>query len=417
MEQTLVLNASYEPLKVVDWQRAITLWCQGKVEIVESHEREARSVSFTIKLPSVVRLLQMVRLKKRQVVAFTRANIYARDEMTCQYCTSPEAKILTSNLVWKTAGEVQIGDELVGVDERRPGKGQWRKVRASVVTNITRFSAPRLKVVTGAGEILVSYDHQFLAREKGRELKWVPALNIHRGMVIKYLADPWVDRSDSWLAGLIDGEGSLDAKRGRLTVAQNDGRVLDRLKAELRAGGIKFSTSLVNKHKSDKCRAVSVSRLSDILLLLGSYRPTRISPDGLLTGHLGLGSDRDVEVLSVETAGSGPLIGITTTTATLITDGYVSHNCAEKFRSDELTFDHVLPASRGGIRDWHNIVTSCEPCNRRKANRTPEEAGMKLIHKPRRPQAVGPMMKVTLGWKTPENWHSYLYWNVELERR
>lgn len=40
MEQTLVLNATYEPLKVVDWQRAITLWCQGKVEIVETHDRE-----------------------------------------------------------------------------------------------------------------------------------------------------------------------------------------------------------------------------------------------------------------------------------------------------------------------------------------------------------------------------------------
>jgi hypothetical protein len=36
IEQTLVLNASYEPLKIVDWQRAITLWCQGKVEIVRS---------------------------------------------------------------------------------------------------------------------------------------------------------------------------------------------------------------------------------------------------------------------------------------------------------------------------------------------------------------------------------------------
>ena len=40
MEQTLVLNTTFEPLKVVDWQRAITLWVQGKVEIVETHDRE-----------------------------------------------------------------------------------------------------------------------------------------------------------------------------------------------------------------------------------------------------------------------------------------------------------------------------------------------------------------------------------------
>ena len=38
MEQTLLLNATYEPLKVVHWQKAITLWCQGKVEIVDVYD-------------------------------------------------------------------------------------------------------------------------------------------------------------------------------------------------------------------------------------------------------------------------------------------------------------------------------------------------------------------------------------------
>ena len=41
MEHTLLLNATYEPLRVVHWQKAITLWCQGKVEIVAVYEREA----------------------------------------------------------------------------------------------------------------------------------------------------------------------------------------------------------------------------------------------------------------------------------------------------------------------------------------------------------------------------------------
>lgn len=93
MEQTLVLNATYEPIKIVDWQRAITLWCRGKVEIIETHDREVRSVSLTFKLPSVVRLLHFVKLRKRPTVPFTRANIYARDNYTCQYCDvqfSPE---------------------------------------------------------------------------------------------------------------------------------------------------------------------------------------------------------------------------------------------------------------------------------------------------------------------------------------
>jgi 5-methylcytosine-specific restriction endonuclease McrA len=87
MEQTLLLNASYEPLKVVPWQKAITLWCQGKVEIVSHHDREVRSVSFTFKLPSIIRLLRYIKIKRRfDYVPFSRANIYARDDHRCQYC-------------------------------------------------------------------------------------------------------------------------------------------------------------------------------------------------------------------------------------------------------------------------------------------------------------------------------------------
>lgn len=87
MEQTLLLNATYEPLKVVHWQKAVTLWCQGKVEIISVYDREIRAVSFSFKLPSVIRLLRFVRIKRQlDYVPFSRLNIYARDEYTCQYC-------------------------------------------------------------------------------------------------------------------------------------------------------------------------------------------------------------------------------------------------------------------------------------------------------------------------------------------
>src|SRR5688572_789648 len=92
MEQTLLLNATFEPLKVVHWQKAVTLWCQGKVEIIASHDREVRAVSFSLRLPSVIRLLRYVRIKKRfDYVPFSRANIYARDHHSCQYCNTHHA--------------------------------------------------------------------------------------------------------------------------------------------------------------------------------------------------------------------------------------------------------------------------------------------------------------------------------------
>ena len=87
MEQTLLLNASYEPLKVVHWQKAITLLCQGKVEVISVYDREIRAVSVTFKLPSVIRLLRYIKIKRRfDYVPFSRANIYARDDHSCQYC-------------------------------------------------------------------------------------------------------------------------------------------------------------------------------------------------------------------------------------------------------------------------------------------------------------------------------------------
>ena len=87
MEQTLLLNASYEPLKVVHWQKAITLLCQGKVEVIKEYDREIHAVSFSIRLPSVIRLLRYIKIKRRfDYVPFSRANIYARDDYQCQYC-------------------------------------------------------------------------------------------------------------------------------------------------------------------------------------------------------------------------------------------------------------------------------------------------------------------------------------------
>ena len=87
MEHTLLLNATYEPLKVVNWRKAVTLWCQGKVEVISVYDREVRSVSISFKLPSVIRLLRYIRIKRSfDYVPFSRANIYARDGHRCQYC-------------------------------------------------------------------------------------------------------------------------------------------------------------------------------------------------------------------------------------------------------------------------------------------------------------------------------------------
>ena len=172
--RTLLLNSTYEPLKVIPWQRAVTLMWLGKVEVVRHYDKDVRSISFKVRMPAVVRLLRFVRRKQPQV-SFSRRNLFARDENRCQYC---------------------------------------------------------------------------------------------------------------------------------------------------------------KKH----------------------------------------------------------------------------------FEMSELTYDHVVPRSHGGRTEWTNIVTCCVDCNRRKGGRTPEQAGMKLLRMPKRPDYLPNVVSITIGVKTaPEAWRDFLYWNVELE--
>ncbi|MCO4755332.1 MAG: HNH endonuclease [Bacteriovoracaceae bacterium] len=66
-------------------------------------------------------------------------------------------------------------------------------------------------------------------------------------------------------------------------------------------------------------------------------------------------------------------------------DKFLCQYCTKKFEASELTLDHVMPKSRGGKTSWENIVACCRKCNNSKADRTPREAGLKLLHRPRQP--------------------------------
>lgn len=84
--ETLVLNATYEPLCRIPWQRAITLLFNGKVEVVDEYEdKTIRSVTFELKMPSVVRFLRLLK-RRKPIIRFSRENVYARDSGKCQYC-------------------------------------------------------------------------------------------------------------------------------------------------------------------------------------------------------------------------------------------------------------------------------------------------------------------------------------------
>ncbi len=90
--------------------------------------------------------------------------------------------------------------------------------------------------------------------------------------------------------------------------------------------------------------------------------------------------------------------------------------CGKAFPQKSLNLDHVVPLSRGGASRWENVVCACIACNTRKGNRTPHEATMRLIRKPRKP-AGHPVLRALWIGPCPEEWRTFLdeaYWNVEL---
>ena len=105
--RTLVLNAGYEPLHTVSWQRAVCLIFTSKAEVVEEYTRMIRSVSSVINLPKVIRLTAYVRMFHNYGIAkCTRKNILIRDNNECQYCgkkmTNSEATL--DHIVPKSKG-------------------------------------------------------------------------------------------------------------------------------------------------------------------------------------------------------------------------------------------------------------------------------------------------------------------------
>jgi len=96
-------------------------------------------------------------------------------------------------------------------------------------------------------------------------------------------------------------------------------------------------------------------------------------------------------------------------------DEYRCQYCGEKCSIDELTYDHVIPRSRGGRTTWENIVSCCYECNAVKANRTPAEASMKLLAQPKRPTWI-PAVQIRVSAKSvPDAWRDYVYWTGEID--
>lgn len=266
-------------------------------------------------------------------------------------CVHPSTPILCADLVWRPAGELRIGQQIVAFDENDGPRGRRYRLAEIQVNNAGVKNSVEIR--TDIGEpIIASVDHPFLVRERatkpgktrdpltGRMVAaapgaiyadrwvWKDAADLAPGDEVAWFARPW-EREDSreagWLSGMFDGEGCLDTG-GTLTISQNGGTVLDHLKAALAERG--FTVGISTSARDRNVSLLIQGGQREVMRFLGEIGSDRLKERTTWNG-LSMKIEKSVslaKVQSVEPLGDQPVASIQTSCGTFITKGYLTHN-------------------------------------------------------------------------------------------
>lgn len=267
------------------------------------------------------------------------------------YCLSPETPVLTYNLVWKPIGNIQVGDELLAVDEN-----PRRKIRKAIVEQKSIIVAESYEILLEDGRVLkASAEHGWLGYPTGTysSPQWIKSKNITTNTYLRGLTRSTWDTDTSYeagyLAGILDGEGWVHNEHNDIGFKQKTGGVAKVYIEMLLDRGFLPS---IQYDKDRELVGAIVSNLADSLQLIGSVRPKRLLPT--LQGHLigkelpaknrKTGQNQMVKVAAIERIPRATeLIGLQTSTGTLVANGIVSHNSniLKKKKLDKLSAEMV----------------------------------------------------------------------------
>jgi hypothetical protein len=278
-------------------------------------------------------------------------------------CVSIDTPILCADLVWRPAGDLQVGDELIACDEDAPTR-HGRRFRRAVVTANASHEDALLHVTTTHGDVRCNAQHPWLvlpisAQRRGTGWRWVRASDLKHGDKVMRAADLWTpDHSweAGWLAGMYDGEGCLSyAKQSNTSVRNREGSETSYLGVHLTLSQREGDTATrihmalerllvslcIHRRPAGKYRHTQpffhfiVTRRAEVLRILGTIRPPRLllRSDGVWDGRPINGNHRETTVVSVESAGAGMIAALSTSTRTYIAGGFAMHNSVNEFRN------------------------------------------------------------------------------------
>lgn len=265
------------------------------------------------------------------------------------YCPTPDKKILTADLRWVAAGDLKIGQQLIGFDENPwelGGAGKRRRrFRPSEVTHAEILKRDCFRILLETGEELTcSGEHVWLTSTKiSRNQKWQSTEQLKKAVAAgqnRYLhkfLEPWqtLDTRDAgWLSGIFDGEGSFSYQRKgvQLAVAQNPGIVLDEIIRLLEGFGFQYRRFDNNSESSRVVNLQVVGGWKECFRLIGSLRPLRLLnkvSEGLQSGHLhkevsNVGAPRPIK--AIEPIGQQQIVSLLTSTHTYVCEGFGAYS-------------------------------------------------------------------------------------------
>lgn len=268
-------------------------------------------------------------------------------------CVTPETRVLTSDLRWVPAGDLKVGDELVGFDEesaerKSNGRRKARKLQRCIVESNRVAQREILALHMDDGTVLrCSPGHRWLgwtSQKNNKLVEWLTAeqieerVNRGRPVLIAKAVSPWIEERDydaGLLSGAFDGEGSICFHTrvnnfGHLCFTQRPNAFLDRVEAAIHRKG--FRTYRQHHEERGTTQLQILGGMWSQAEFLGRIELPRFRDKWVAAAPVdgySLEVTNRPRVLRVERQGIGDVVVLQTSSKTYLAEGFCSHNCHE----------------------------------------------------------------------------------------
>lgn len=348
-------------------------------------------------------------------------------------CVTPETRVLTSDLQWIPAGEVETGDILVGVEENMSNEYS-RNFAMGEATVYGRKTDDIFNIAFEDGRtVRCNGEHKWLVKKIGlKGTEWVSTNDIYqeimerkgrpRNWSVMSVCSPWEEdgsKDAGYIAGLLDADGSLGISQLFVMFAQQDNVVFALIKHELTKRGYSLGVSpckaedAVNLSRSQKqvYQLRVLGGFAEQLRLLGSIRPPRLMDRWLTMYDLegrrlegrGSGAGRPVRISAIDAIGKGEIVMLGTSCRTYLAEGLVCHNTVLKMAKKRAHVDAILTATAASdiftqdVEDMPEVIPGAASANGTQQQKAPlKEPQKKQAVKKEKPEIAGTAENVLL---------------------